>query len=113
MVSLGKQFQSKLRFVQMSAQKIRPFADLIRGRFADEALELLSCYPNRGARFVEAVVRSAIASARDKNVSKISELEIAEIRVDGGPVAKRFRPKSRGASSVYLKRSSHITVVLE
>jgi len=105
-------YQAKHRFVQMSARKIRPFADLVRGKFADEALELLACYPNRGARFIEKVIQSAVKNAEDQRAPRIDELEIVEIRVDSGPMAKRFRPKSRGSSSIYLKRMSHITVVV-
>ncbi len=107
-----KIYTAKLRYARMSAQKIRPLADLVRGKFADDALEILSCYPNRGARLIEQVIRSARANAEDRRASNIADLEIIEIRIDGGPMAKRFRPKSRGSSSVYLKRMSHITVVV-
>ena len=106
------QYKARHRYVQMSARKIRPFADLVRGKFADEALELLACYPNRGARFVEAVIKSAIANAEDQRAQNIADLEIVDIRIDSGPMARRFRPKARGSSSVYFKRSSHITVIV-
>jgi len=96
----------------MSAQKIRPFADLVRGKFADEALELLACYPSRGARFIEAVIKSAIANAEDQRAQNIADLEILDIRIDGGPMARRFRPAARGSSRIYSKRSSHITVIV-
>ncbi|MDR2706415.1 MAG: 50S ribosomal protein L22 [Planctomycetaceae bacterium] len=107
-----KTYQAKLRYSAMSARKIRPYADLVRGRFADEALEILSCYPSRGARLIENVIKSAVANAEDRRATNIADLEVIEIRIDGGPMSRRFRPKSRGASSVYLKRSSHITVVV-
>jgi len=94
----------------MSARKIRPFADLVRGKFADDALELLACYPNRGARLVEAVLKSAISNAEDLRAQNIADLEVLNVRIDGGPMARRFRPKARGSSSVYHKRTSHITV---
>ena len=96
----------------MSAQKIRPFADLVRGKYADEARDLLKCYPNRGARLVEAVLKSAMANAEDLNVADPESLVVMEVRIDGGPMIKRFRPKSRGMSSVIKKRMSHITVTL-
>jgi large subunit ribosomal protein L22 len=106
-------FKSVHRYVQMSARKIRPYADLVRGVYADEALEILSCYPSRGAKLVRQAVYNAIKNAEDRIVSgKISDLEVIDIRIDGGPMGKRFRPKSRGSSSVYFKRSSHITVVV-
>ncbi|GHT44050.1 50S ribosomal protein L22 [Planctomycetales bacterium] len=108
----GKTYQAKHKYAQMSAQKIRPYADLVRGKFADEALELLSCYPSRGARLIEAVIKSAVANAEDQRATNVADLEVVDIQIDGGPMAKRFRPKSRGASSVYFKRSSHITVIV-
>ncbi|GHT12741.1 50S ribosomal protein L22 [Planctomycetales bacterium] len=112
MAELGKTYQAKHKYAPMSAQKIRPYADLVRGKFADEALELLSCYPSRGARLIESVLKSAIANAVDLRAGNIPDLEVVDIRIDGGPMARRFRPKSRGASSTYLKRSSHITVII-
>jgi len=96
----------------MSAQKIRPYADIVRGKFADEALELLACYPSRGARLIEAVLKSAIANAEDQRAQNISQLEIVDIRIDGGPMSRRFRPKARGSTSPYLKRTAHITIIV-
>jgi len=106
------QYEAKHRFAQMSARKIRPYADLVRGKFADEALELLACYPSRGARLIEAVIKSAIANAEDRRAQNVANLEIVDIRIDGGPMSRRFRPKARGSSSPYLKRTAHITVVI-
>lgn len=105
-------FQAKHRYAQMSARKIRPYADLVRGKFADDALELLACYPSRGARLIEGVIKSAISNAEDNSTVNVAELEILEIFIDGGPMARRFRPKARGSSSIYYKRTSHITVVV-
>ena len=105
-------YQAKHRYARMSAQKIRPLADLVRGMFADEALELLACYPNRGARLIEAVVKSAIANAEDRRAQNLANLEILDIRIDGGPMSRRFRPAARGSSRPFVKRSSHITVVV-
>ncbi|MCL2005187.1 MAG: 50S ribosomal protein L22 [Planctomycetaceae bacterium] len=110
MATASRLYQAKHRYAQMSARKIRPFADLVRGKFADDALELLACYPNRGARLVEAVLKSAISNAEDLRAQNIADLEVLNVRIDGGPMARRFRPKARGSSSVYHKRTSHITV---
>jgi len=96
----------------MSARKIRPYADLVRGKFADEALELLACYPSRGARLLEAVIKSAVANAEDRRAQNLADLEVIDIRIDGGPMSRRFRPKARGSSSVYFKRTAHITAVV-
>ena len=112
MTTTGKTYRAKHRYAQMSARKIRPFADLVRGKFADEALELLACYPSRGARLIEAVIKSAIANAEDQRAQNVANLEIVDIWIDGGPMSRRFRPKARGSSSIYLKRTSHITVAV-
>ncbi|MDR2755199.1 MAG: 50S ribosomal protein L22 [Planctomycetaceae bacterium] len=108
----NKIYQARLRYTAMSARKIRPYADLVRGKFADVALEILACYPSRGARLIEEVIKSAVANAQHLHAINVSDLEVLEIRIDGGPMTRRFRPKSRGASTIYLKRSSHITVIV-
>jgi len=112
MATLGKTYLASHRYAPMSARKIRPYADLVRGKFADEALELLACYPSRGARLIEAVLKSAIANAEDQRAQNIASLEVVDIRIDGGPMSRRFRPKARGPSSVYFKRTAHITVAV-
>jgi len=106
-------YTAKHRFAQINPRKVRPFADLIRGKFADEALEILSCYPNRGARLFESVIRSAMHNAEDLRESNLKYLMVSDARVDSGPFSKRWRPKSRGSSTVILKKTSHLTVVLD
>ena len=112
MATQGKKYLASHRYAPMSARKIRPYADLVRGKFADEAIELLACYPSRGARLIEAVLKSAVANAEDQRAQNIANLEVLDIRIDGGPMSRRFRPKARGSSSIYLKRTAHITVVV-
>lgn len=105
-------YTARHRYAPMSSQKVRLFADLIRGCYADEALELLKCYPNRGARLIEKVLKSAMHNAEDLRDPDPENLRIVEVRVDSGPLFKRWRPKSRGMSTIVKKRLSHITVVL-
>ncbi len=105
-------YTAKHRFVRMSARKIRPFASLIRGRVAAEAMELLRFYPNRGARFLEAVVRSAMGNAEYQGARDVDELLVVESRIDDGPIIKRIQPRARGTAYMILKRMSHITITL-
>jgi large subunit ribosomal protein L22 len=84
------------RNIRMSARKIRPLADMIRGKFADEALNLLRFQPQRGARLVEQVLRSAVGNAQDPEqnegrVLSIEQLVVIDARVDGGTILKRIR----------------------
>src|SRR5947209_19454383 len=88
------------RFADMSARKIRPFATLIRGRRADEALEALRFFPNKGARLLEQVLTSALGNAEDRGARDIDDLIISESRVDEGPQAKRIMPRARGSAYV-------------
>jgi large subunit ribosomal protein L22 len=96
----------------MSARKIRPFASLIRGRNAEEALNLLRFYPNKGARLLEAVLKSALGNAEDRGSAEPFDLVVAESRIDGGPMMKRIQPRARGTAYPIKRRYSHIHVTL-
>lgn len=100
------------KFARMSVRKIRPFADLIRGKNVNEAISILQFYPNRGARLVEKVLKSAFANAEDQRAPRASDLVVIDCRVNGGPMTRRWRPKARGMSMIIKKRTSHITVEL-
>ena len=106
------EYTAKHRFADTAARKVRPFADLIRGRNADEALELLRFYPNKGARLLEQVLRSALGNAEHEGARNIDDLVVVDSRVDGGPMLKRIRPRARGMAYLIRRRLSHITVVL-
>jgi len=99
------------RYADMSPRKIRPVADLIRGRDADEALELLRYLPSRSARLVEQVLKSAIGNAIDQGNTR-DDLIVSEARVDGGPIMKRIQPRARGTAYPIKRRYSHIHVVV-
>jgi large subunit ribosomal protein L22 len=106
-------YEAVHRFARISARKVRPLADLIRGKFADEALEILRFQPERGARLLEKVLKSALANAEDRRAANLNALVVAGVRVDGGPMFKRMMPRARGMAGVILKRLSHIRVTLD
>jgi large subunit ribosomal protein L22 len=106
-------YEATHRFAKISARKVRPLADLIRGKGADDALEILRYQPHRGARLLEKVLRSAMANAEDRRAPNLHHLIVADVRIDGGPMFKRMQPKARGMASVINKRLSHIRVALE
>ncbi len=105
-------YKAVYRYARISPQKARLIADLVRNKTVDEALSVLRFQPQRAARMLEQVIRSALANAEDKRAADPGRLSVVEVCVDGGPVMKRMRPKSRGMSSIILKRSSHIRVTL-
>ena len=97
------------RFARISPSKVRTLATLIRGRSCNEAMEQLQFNPRRGAMFVRAVLRSAMANA-DEQEADMPRLFVKEITIDGGPYYRRWRPKDRGRAHPIAKRTSHITV---
>ena len=106
-------YEASCRFARISPRKVRPLADLIRGKFADEALDVLRYQPNRGARMLEKVLRSAIANAEDRRAPNVQNLMVVDVRVDEGPMFKRMRPRSRGMANIIKKRMSHIHLAVE
>jgi len=100
------------RYVPMSAQKVRRVVDLVRGRKADEALELLRFTPNAAAGPVSKVLRSAIANAEENFGVNRSELVVFQIFADEAPTRRWRRFGARGRFKPIMRRTSHITVVL-
>src|SRR5215470_163597 len=106
-------FKATHRFARISARKVRPLADMIRGKFADDALDILKYQPQRGARMLEKVLKSAMANAEDRRAGDVKNLVVTDARVDGGPMFKRVRPVSRGMAYMIKKRFSHIRVAVD
>jgi large subunit ribosomal protein L22 len=105
-------YKAKHRFADMSAKKVRPFAALVRGRDLDEALELLRFYPNRSARLLEQVLKSAAGNAEERGSHRVEDLVIEEACVDDGPIMKRIMPRARGTAYPIKRRLAHIRVTL-
>jgi large subunit ribosomal protein L22 len=106
-------FTATHRFAQISARKVRPLANLIRGKHADEALDILKYMPHRGARMLEKVLKSALGNAEDRRSGRIGDLVVVDARVDGGPIVKRIQPHARGMAFMIKKRMAHIRVSLD
>ena len=106
------EFKAHHRFADVSSRKLRPFATLIRGCRADEAVELLRFLPNKSARLLEQVLKSALGNAEDRGARNIDDLVVSESRVDGGPMLKRIMPRARGTAYVIKRRLAHIHLTL-
>jgi large subunit ribosomal protein L22 len=100
------------RHVGMSPQKVRLVADLVRGKRAKEALELLRFTPKAAAEPVSKVIASAIANAVENKQLVDSDLVISQIYVDGGPTRQWRRFAARGRFRPIQRKSAHITVIL-
>ena len=101
------------KYVRMSPSKLKPVADLVRGKDLQEALTILKFTPGKSAELVEKVVQSAGANAENNFEMDPAKCYVAEIYVNQGPTMNRWRAGAQGRAGKILKRSSHIGVVLK
>lgn len=106
------EYRASHRFARISVRKLRPLLDLIRNKYADDALDILKFMPHRGARLIEQVLKSAMANAEDKGVRNTGDLIVVDARGDGGPMFKRLMPRARGMAYMIRRRSAHIAIGL-
>jgi large subunit ribosomal protein L22 len=107
------EIKARARFIRISPSKVRLVAREVSGKKVDEVLALLRFLPQRGARVLRKVVEAALANAEQRSQVDVDTLFIKGIQVDDGPSLKRFQPRAMGRVNRVLKRSSHITVVLD
>ena len=108
------EIKARARFIRISPFKVRLVAREISGKKADEAIALLRFLPQRGARVLRKVLEAAVANAEQQRTQiDVDDLFIKGIQVDGGPVLRRYMPRAMGRVNRILKRSSHITMVLD
>jgi len=107
------QAKAVLRYVRVTPRKARLVVDLIRGKNAEEALTVLRFTSRHAAEVLEKVLKSAVANAAQKDMGDIDALRVTSAFVNGGPTMKRVYPRAMGRGSTILKRTSHITLVLE
>ena len=101
------------RYVHVSPQKARLVVDAVRGRPVRDALAVLEFLPQKSAGLVYKVLKSAVANAENNFDMDPDDLYVSRIFVDNGPMYKRARARSRGMRSPLLKRTSHITVIVD
>lgn len=101
---------AKLTGAQISAQKVRLVADQIRGKSAEDALDILAFSNKKAAGIVLKVLNSAIANAEHNEGSDVDELRVSTVYVNEGRTMKRLKPRAKGRADRILKRSCHITV---
>lgn len=104
--------KAKLSYLRISPRKVRLVADLIKGKTVEEAQVILSFTVKKACRPILKLLKSAIASAVNDFKLVESNLKIAKITVDGGPMLKRWRPRARGRAFPIQKKTSHVTIVL-
>ena len=101
------------RFVRISPRKIRLVMDRIRGKKVEEAVNMLSFAPQKGARILKKLLDSAVANALENSGLDVDTLYVMRVYADEGPILKRWRPRAQGRATRIRKRTSHLTIVLD
>ena len=104
---------AKVNYLRVSPRKVRLVTNMLKGLGAKEALLQLRFLPKRASHPLEKLLRSALANAKHNFDLDEKNLRVKTIRVDGGPVSKRFTPRAFGRASPIRKRTSHITLILD
>lgn len=101
-----------LRYLRVSPRKARVVADVIRGRRVEEALALLDHTRRSAAVPMAKLLRAMVANASEV-VGDVDQLVVKEVRVDPGPMLKRWMPRAMGRATMIQKKTSHVTFVLD
>jgi len=107
-------YRANVPFLRLSPTKIRRIADHLRRKPYVEVVALLDVLPHKGARLLKKVIQSAAANALSRNKALDEQmLYVKELLIDGGPTMKRMWARGRGRADRLLKRSCHISVVID
>ena len=104
---------AKLKYQRLSPQKARLVADIVRGKNALQALNILKFTHTKAALYIEKTWRSAIANAEHNNNMDPDKLFVSKILIDKGPVLKRISPRAMGRADIIRKPTAHITVEVD
>jgi large subunit ribosomal protein L22 len=102
-----------LRRFRESPRKVRMVADMIRGRSVDDAMSILRLQQRKAAKMLSKVLGSAIANATENEKADVEKLVVSKVSIDGGPVTKKWMPRSMGRANRILSRTSHVTVEVD
>ena len=109
----GKLALAKTKNLRVSPQKLRLVADQIRGKKTEQAFSILKASTKKSASLIENTLNSAVSNAENNFELDTYELFVGTICVDEAPVLKRFKCRARGRGDRILKRSSHLTIIVE
>ena len=104
---------AKVSYARVPAQKACFVLDAIRGKDVETALGILAYNPRYASSVIKKLLESAIANAENNNQMSADKLYIAECYANQGPTMKRLQPRAQGRAYRILKRTSHITIVLD
>jgi large subunit ribosomal protein L22 len=101
------------KYTRISPLKLRLPISEVKGKNVEQALTILKFMPLKSAGIIYKTLQSAIANAEHNNEMDVDKLVVKNVIVDQGPSLKRFRARARGRANRILKRTSHLTVIVE
>lgn len=107
------QVSAKARYIRYSPYKLRPLADVVRGKNVEYALQWLETSGLKRSVPVTKIIESAAANAKQLHSIDKEQLIVKEIRVDQGPMYRYFKPGAMGRANIYRRRFSHMIVIVE
>ena len=105
--------RATLKRFRESPRKVRMVANMIRGRSVDDAMSILKLQQRKAAKMLTKVLGSAIANATENEKADADKLFVTSVSVDGGPVTKRWMPRSMGRANRINSRTSHVTITVD
>ena len=113
LIGVGKdEGRATLKYARISSRKVKIVADLIKGKSAIEAMNILKFTPKAGSSILAKLLKSAMSNAENNNNLSVDNLVVSEVYANQGPTMKRLMPKAQGRGARIRKRTCHITVVL-
>jgi large subunit ribosomal protein L22 len=110
---MPKTARAKLKYLKIAPKKVRLLTNVIKGMTAERAIAELELRNRRSSPALKGLLRSAIANAANVHGIRRDALAIKSILVDPGPPYKRMMPRAMGRATPIMKRTSHVTIVLE
>ena len=104
---------AKISYARIPVQKACFVLDAIRGKDVETAIGILAYNPRYASSVIKKLLESAVANAENNNHMSADKLYIAECYANQGPTMKRVQPRAQGRAYSILKRTSHITIVLD
>lgn len=105
--------RAQIKYVRVSPIKLRFLIDAIRDVSPQVALDHLSLSPNRTSKVLYKAIKSAVANGNAKPGFDATKAKFKTLAIDEGPSLRRFRAGPKGMARPYVRKSSHITVVIE
>ena len=105
--------KAESKYQRISFRKVKRLLDLIRNKSTKEAIVILKFLPHSGARYIESVLKSAVANAKNNYKLNGDSLFVSECFCGPSTPLKRFQPRARGRGFAILKRASNITIFVE